>query len=132
MKVPVGPQDHAQGPADAPVTLVEYGDYQCPYCGEAYSVVRELQEQFGDDLRFVYRNFPLEQLHPNAMSAAATAEFAGDHGQFWQVHDALFEHQRELGLPLYERIVVRYGLSSDALRAALESGEYLARITGDS
>jgi protein-disulfide isomerase len=131
LKIPVGPDDHAQGRADAPVTLVEYGDYQCPYCGEAYPFIRTLQDRFGDDLRFIYRNFPIAEMHPHAMSAAATAEFAGAHDQFWQAHDAIYENQRQLGLPLYERIVTEHGLSPEDLRTSLQEGRFVPRITRD-
>jgi protein-disulfide isomerase len=89
-------QDHVRGPADAPVTLVEYGDFQCPYCGDAYPVVRDLAERFGDSLRFVFRHMPLDDLHPRAHAAALAAEAAGAQGAFWAMHDRLFEHQREL------------------------------------
>ena len=82
LKVPVGPDDHAQGPADAPVTLVEYGDYECSHCGRAYSIVKALQKRFGKQLRFVFRNFPLREIHPNAEVAAETAEFRRN---AWQV-----------------------------------------------
>src|SRR5580698_2751960 len=88
-------QDHTQGKTNAPWTLVEYGDYQCPSCGDAHSVVKQLQEHFGDQLRFVFRNFPLD-MHPYAEHAAETAEFAGAHGKFWEMHDLLFENQSNL------------------------------------
>ena len=95
---PVDPErDHARGPAKAPVTLVEYGDFQCPYCGEAYPVVNDLIERFGDQLRFVFRHMPLPDLHPRAPFAAEAAEAAGAQGRFWEMHDRLFEHQLELG-----------------------------------
>jgi protein-disulfide isomerase len=93
---PVGDGDHAQGPADAPVTLVEYGDFECPYCGRAYPIVKAVQAHFGPRLRFVFRNFPLTESHPHAAMAAASAEAAGDHGKFWEMHDLLFEHQDHL------------------------------------
>jgi len=94
---PVDPElDHVRGGADAAVTLVEYGDFQCPYCGEAYPVVRELQERFGDQLRFVFRHMPLPDLHPRAPFAAEAAEAAGAQKRFWEMHDRLFEHQLEL------------------------------------
>jgi NhaA family Na+:H+ antiporter len=94
---PVDPaRDHVRGPAGAPVTLVEYGDFQCPYCGEAYPVVNELIERFGDQLRFVFRHMPLADLHPRAPAAAEAAEAAGAQGLFWEMHDRLFEHQHEL------------------------------------
>jgi NhaA family Na+:H+ antiporter len=89
--------DHVRGAADAPVTLVEYGDFQCPYCGEAYPVVKHLLERFGDQLRFVFRHMPLADLHPRAPAAARAAEAAGAQGRFWEMHDRLFEHQLELG-----------------------------------
>ena len=84
-----------------PVTLVEYGDYECPYCGQAYPVIKAVQKHFAKRLRFVFRNFPLTQIHPNAESAAEAAEFAGAHGRFWEMHDGLYENQGSLGQPLY-------------------------------
>lgn len=131
LRIPVDEADHAQGPADAPVTLVEYGDYQCPYCGAAYPVVQRLQRRFGDELRFVFRNFPLEQLHPEAVAAAMTAEFGAAHARFWETHDALYENQEDLGGPMYESIVTELGLDADELQAALEAEAYADRIRGD-
>ena len=94
---PVDPaRDHVRGPDDAPVTLVEYGDFQCPYCGEAYPVVHELLRRFGDQVRFVFRHMPLPDLHPRSPAAAEAAEAAGAQGRFWEMHDHLFEHQLEL------------------------------------
>jgi protein-disulfide isomerase len=131
LRVPVDGTDHTQGPVDAPVTLVEYGDYQCPYCGAAYPVVKQLQERFGDDLRLVFRNFPLQQLHENAMSAALTAEFAATKGRFWEVHDALYENQDQLGPELYAAILTQVGVGAGELRAALESETYFAKVKKD-
>jgi protein-disulfide isomerase len=96
LTLPVGERDHAQGPATASVTLVEYGDYECPHCGRAYPIVKEVQRQLGDRLRFVYRNFPLSESHPHAEHAAEAAEAASAQGKFWEMHDFLFEHQRAL------------------------------------
>ncbi|MGA7870252.1 MAG: thioredoxin domain-containing protein [Candidatus Binatus sp.] len=96
LKPPVGANDHVQGPAKAPVTLVEYGDYECPYCGEAYPIVKALQERLGDQLRFVFRNFPLGEAHPHAEHAAEAAEGAGAQGKFWEMHDLLYENQDAL------------------------------------
>ena len=94
---PVDPaRDHIRGDADAPVTLVEYGDFQCPYCGEAYPVVNDLLERFGDRLAFVFRHMPLPDLHPRAPFAAEAAEAAAAQGRFWEMHDRLFEHQHQL------------------------------------
>ena len=131
LRNPVGPEDHVQGDENAAVTLVEYGDYQCPYCGAAYPIVKQFQEAFGSDLRFVFRNFPISDSHPNALSAAATAEFAASKGRFWEAHDALYEHQKRLGMPLYEQIVTHLGLAPDDLRDALESGAFEERIQAD-
>ena len=94
LTVPVGERDHSEGPLDAPVMLVEYGDYQCPYCGAAYPVVKRIQKELGDDLRFVFRNFPLTNAHPQAEWAAETAEAAAAQGKFWEMHDVLYENQR--------------------------------------
>jgi protein-disulfide isomerase len=93
---PLGDQDHILGPADAPVTLVEYGDYECPYCGMAYPIVASILKRMGDSLRFAYRHFALTQLHPHAEHAAETAEAAGSRGKFWEMHDILFQKQDAL------------------------------------
>ena len=111
----VSDQDHAQGSPAAPVTLVEYGDYQCPYCGEAYAAVREVQRRMGDQLRFVFRNFPLPQVHPNAILAAVFAESAGLAGDFWEAHDWLFEHQDRLDSAGLDDAATALGLDRDAL-----------------
>ena len=94
--LPVGARDHVRGPEDAPVTLLEYGDYQCPYSGMAHPIVKALLEATSSDLRFVFRNFPLSTIHPHAEGAAEAAEAAGAQGQFWEMHDWLFEHQDAL------------------------------------
>jgi Na+/H+ antiporter NhaA len=88
--------DHVRGPTDAPVTLLEYGDYECPYCGQAESVVRELLSSFGDDLRYVWRHLPLNDVHPHAQTAAEAAEAAAAQGKFWEMHDTLLAHQDAL------------------------------------
>src|SRR5215469_11549960 len=96
LAIPISDRDHAQGPAKAPLTLLEYGDYECPYCGQAYPVVKELQKHFGDRLRFVFRNFPLNTIHEHAGVAAQAAEAAAEQGKFWPMHDILYEHQQDL------------------------------------
>jgi protein-disulfide isomerase len=93
---PVGPRDHIKGPANAPVTLVEYGDFECPYCGAAYPIVKKVQELLADDLRFVFRHFPLAQIHIHAESAAEASEAAGAQERFWEMHDLLYENQQTL------------------------------------
>jgi protein-disulfide isomerase len=89
-------RDHIQGPAGAPVTLVEYGDYECPYCGAAYPIVKEVQARMRERLRFVFRNFPITTSHPHAEQAAEAAEASVGQGRFWEMHDALYENQRHL------------------------------------
>ena len=127
---PVGPRDHVQGPPNAPLTLVEYGDYECGYCGEAYLIVKEVQRALGDNLRFVFRNFPLGEAHPHAEHAAELAEAAADAGQFWPMHDLLYEHQNALG----DENLVAYGralaLPDETLRDAL-GGRYAGRVRED-
>ena len=89
-------RDHIQGPTDVSVTLLEYGDYQCPYCGAAYPIIKQVQAQMGDGLRFVFRNFPISTSHPNAEQAAEAAEAAAAQGKFWEMHDLLYENQARL------------------------------------
>jgi protein-disulfide isomerase len=96
LTMPVGQRDHRRGPENAAVTLVEYGDYECPHCGRAYPIVKEIERRLGDQLRFVFRNFPLTQSHPHAEHAAEAAEAAAGQGKFWEMHDSLFEHQQAL------------------------------------
>jgi len=131
LQVPVNSTDYVQGDPHAPVTLVEYGDYQCPACGAAFPIVKAVQTHFGKELRFVFRNFPLTQIHPEAESAAETAEFAGTHGHFWDVHDALYENQEALGLPLYLDLAEALDLPQKALREALETRAFRTKVRSD-
>src|SRR5579862_4735515 len=96
LTLPVTSRDHADGAADAAVTLVEYGDFECPHCGRAYPIVKAVQRELGHRLRFVFRPFPLAESHPHAQHAAEAAEAAAAQGAFWPMHDALFEHQQAL------------------------------------
>jgi protein-disulfide isomerase len=96
LKPPVSEKDHIQGSANAGIVLLEYGDYQCPHCGHAYPILKKIQKQLGDDLRFVFRNFPIEDSHPYAVQAAVASEAAALQNKYWQMHDALFEHQYDL------------------------------------
>jgi protein-disulfide isomerase len=124
LRTPVTSRDHIQGPEDAPLTLVEYGDYECPSCGSAYPIVKRVQEKFGKRLRFVFRNFPLSEIHPQAESAAETAEFAAAQGKFREMHDLLFENQEQLSEAFYSELAEELGLSPTAFRQALEVGKY--------
>ncbi len=131
LRVPVNEKDHLQGSPDAQCTLVEYGDYQCPHCGHAHPIVKRVQKHFGKKLCFVFRNFPLAEMHEHAESAAEVAEYAGAHGKFWQMHDALFANQEDLGGPLYSRLAEQFELSPQELRKAVENHEYLERVKAD-
>ena len=131
LKIPISSADHIQGDENAPVILVEYGDYQCPHCGMAYPIVKEVQKRFGKRLAFVFRNFPLNQIHPEAEDAAETAEFAAAQGKFWEMHDGIFENQAELGRPLLLELAEKLGLASDALDRALDDGKYTERVKED-
>jgi len=94
--LPVDGRDHVRGPADAPATLVEYGDYECSYCGLAHPIVEEVQRRLGRQLRFAFRHFPLAEIHPHAQPAAEAAEAAGAQGRFWEMHDLLYKNQHAL------------------------------------
>lgn len=131
LKIPVSSEDHRQGADDAAVTLVEYGDFECPFCRMAYPVVKRIQKHFGEQLRFVFRYFPLREMHPNAQAAAETAEFAGAHGKFWEMHDLLFENQERLGGALFLELAGKLELSAPELTQALEDGHYNARVRAD-
>ncbi|MCC6313570.1 MAG: thioredoxin domain-containing protein [Thermomicrobiales bacterium] len=128
---PVGPRDHAQGSADAPVTLVEYGDYECPFCGEAYGIVKQLQADEGSRLRFVFRNFPLTQSHPFAEKAAEAAEAAGAQGKFWEMHDMLYEHQDALEPQDLIAYATELGLDVERFTRDLDAGTYAERVRED-
>jgi protein-disulfide isomerase len=131
LTLPVGERDHVQGPAVAAVTLVEYGDYECPYCGEAYPIVKEVQRRLGDQLRFVFRNFPLAEMHPHAQHAAEAAEAAGAQEQFWPMHDALYEHQRALDDAHLRRQAAELGLDEGRFDRELSDHTYAGRVRED-
>jgi protein-disulfide isomerase len=131
LSVPVGPDDHSVGPEHAPLTIVEYGDYECPYCGQAFPIVQALQRDFGDSLRFIFRNFPLADMHPHAEQAAEMAEAVGRQGKFWEMHDLLYEHQRDLGGKALLGYVALAGADVDKAVAAIESGEPRQRVQRD-
>lgn len=131
LKAPVTPRDHILGPTEAPVTLVEYGDYECPHCGAAHPIVKRVLEHFGKNIRYVFRHFPLSQVHPNAQAAAESAEFAGAHGRFWEMHDGIYENQDRLGLPLLFALANALGLSEVSLRETLVNGTHAEKVKGD-
>ena len=128
---PVSANDHTEGPAGAPLTLVEYGDYQCPYCGAAYPVVKRLQKRLGKKLRFVFRNFPLTQAHPYALIAAEAAEAAALQGKFWEMHDLLFEEQALLEPEIIPSWAKRTGLNLAQFGNDIKQGVVAKRIQED-
>ena len=131
LSIPVSAEDHIQGDPAAECTLVEYGDYQCPYCGQAYPIVKKLQKHLGRRLSFVFRNFPLTQMHPWAESAAEVAEFAGANGKFWQMHDLLYENQPRFGNALFVELTEGLDLLPSQLQTAVAEGTYRPRVRAD-
>ncbi len=129
--LPVAKRDHIQGPIDAPMSLLEYGDYQCPYCGEAYPITKAVQEQLGDKLCFAFRNFPLVNSHPYAEHAAEAAEAAAAQGKFWPMHDLLFEHQDALDDESLAEYAATLGLDARRLIAEVLARVHTARIRDD-
>ena len=128
---PVSADDHRAGSDDAPVTLVEYGDYECPHCGVAYPVVQEIRRILGPDLRFVFRNFPLAQIHPHAQRAAEAAEAAAAQGEFWGMHDLLFENQDALEESDLLRYAAALSLDGERFARELSAGLYADRVRRD-
>jgi Na+/H+ antiporter NhaA len=124
-------RDHARGPEDAPVTLLEYGDYECPYCGQAEVVIRDLLESFGDDVRYVWRHLPLNDVHPNAQMAAEAAEAAAAQDAFWGMHDKLLEHQDELAPPDLTRYAEELDLDVERFWDDLRERVHAPRIAED-
>jgi protein-disulfide isomerase len=124
-------RDHVQGPADAAVTLLEYGDYECPFCGAAYPIVKQVQETMGERLRFVFRNFPITTAHPHAEQAAEAAEAAAAQGQFWPMHDLLYENQRHLETDDLIAYAGRLGLDVSRFQRELADHVHAARVRED-
>ncbi|HET7543258.1 MAG TPA: thioredoxin domain-containing protein [Polyangiaceae bacterium] len=136
LRPPVSEHDHVAGPADAPLTLLEFGDYQCPHCALADPVVRAIQKAFAEELRFVFRNFPLTEMHPAAEPAAEFAEGAAAQGKFWPAHDAIFAYSRRhgpesLGPSAFASIAAALQLDAVKLEADVASHRYLERIKND-
>jgi protein-disulfide isomerase len=124
-------RDHIQGPADAPVTLVQYGDYECPYCGAAYPIIKEVQARMGERLRFVFRNFPITTSHPHAEQAAEAAEAAAAQGRFWQMHDLLYENQRRLRDQDLRAYAQKLGLDVELFDKELDQHVHAERVHED-
>jgi protein-disulfide isomerase len=129
--LPMPDRDHIQGPIDAPIKLVEYGDYECPYCGQAYPVVKAIQKRLGNRLCFAFRNFPLTNMHPNAEHAAEAAEAADEQGRFWEMHDLLYEHQDALEDEDLAQYASALGLDARRLISEVQAEAHLSRVRED-
>lgn len=128
LTVPVSPIDHTLGPDHAPVTVVEYGDFECPNCKQAAPAVKLLLERFEEQVRFAFRNFPLVDVHPHALVAAQAAECAGAQGKFWQMHDLLFANQEHLKQKQLHGYAEQIGLDMARYTAEMDDEVYLQRV----
>jgi protein-disulfide isomerase len=131
LSVAVGKSDHAQGPENAPVTLVEYGDYQCPYCADVHPMIQSVAKTMGANLRFVFRHMPLNDVHPYAQYAAEAAEAAGAQGKFWEMHHAIYDHQSDLGSDLMHTLALTLELDMPRFEADMEARRYRPRVKRD-
>ena len=131
LTLPVAGRDHIQGPIDAAIALVEYGDYECPYCGEAHPIVKAIQKRLGNRLRFAFRNFPLVNSHLHAEHAAEAAEAAGAQGKFWEMHDILFEHQEALEDENLAEYAAALDLDAERLMREVLAGVHASRVRED-
>ena len=128
---PVSKRDHTIGPSNAEVVMVEYGDFECPYCAAAEPVFRALRETLSDSLLFAYRHFPLAEAHPHALHAAEAAEAAGAQGKFWEMHDAIYQQQSELGSDLLHQLAVKLKLNIEQFESDLDARRYRPRVKRD-
>jgi protein-disulfide isomerase len=128
LTVPVSKLDHAIGPADAPITIVEYGDYECPDCLNAQPIIAELRKRLGDRLRVVFRHFPKSSIHPRASAAAMAAEAAGEQGRFWEMHESLFKHQKTLESVDFTHLALQLGLEVYRFGREMESNAWARRV----
>ena len=129
--VPVTERDHTAGPSNAPVTLVEYGDFECPYCGRAEPIVESVRRHMGDNMRFVYRHFPLAEAHPHAQHAAEASEAAGAQGKFWEMHDILYANQRALENEDLITYAAKLGIDAERFLSELAAGAFTRKVRDD-
>ena len=128
---PVTDRDHSLGPADAPITIVEYGDYECPDCLNFVPIIEQVRRALGDRLRFVFRHFPRSSIHPHASVAAEVAEAAGDQGKFWEMHQALFAHQKELADIDFAHLALTLGLEIYKFETSRSQERHSRRVKSD-
>jgi protein-disulfide isomerase len=129
--LPVNNNDHIAGNSDAVIELVEYGDYECPYCGMAYPLVKVIQEKLGDDLKFIFRNFPLKKIHPHAFSASVATEAAARQGKFWEMHDLVFENQKSLDAETLFSLAASIGLDLGQFKEDIQQQELADKVERD-
>jgi protein-disulfide isomerase len=128
---PVNNKDHIQGKATAVIELVEYGDYQCPHCGHAYPILKNIQRSLGADLKFIFRNFPLSEAHPDAFNAALAAEAAGSQQKFWEMHDIIFENQQYLAIESLFLYAKKIGLDLHRFKDDIQTNLLSAKVEAD-
>lgn len=131
LKPAVNERDHLQGSASAPIEIVEYGDFQCPHCGAAYPVIKKMQEVFGNQIKFIFRNFPLSESHQYAKIAALAAEAAGLQGKYWEMHDAIYENQDQLNDDLLYELAQTLGLDEQQFEKDVQSPELNEKVEAD-
>jgi protein-disulfide isomerase len=131
LKIPVSTTDHAQGNLNADLVIIEYGDYQCPYCGAAYPVLKKLLKKFSGEVKFVFRNFPLSEMHEYALPAAIVAEAASLQDKFWEMHDAIYENQRNLNDQYLFTIAEKIGLDMEKFKSDIQKEELVNKIDAD-
>lgn len=131
LKPRVSHADHILGNGQADLTIVEYGDYQCPHCGEAHPIIKEMMAELGSQIRFVFRNFPLSEMHPYARPAALAAEAAALQGKFWEMHDAIYENQNLLSARLLLDIAEQLDLDMPKFKSDIQDQELLDRVDAD-
>jgi len=128
---PVSNTDHSYGNPDAILSLVEYGDFECPYCGRAYPIVKKIKQELGKDLKFVFRNFPLTKIHPNAFAAAVATEAAALQGKYWEMHDIVFEHQHSLDPENVFLLAGRIGLDLERFKHDIHDENLTGKVEKD-
>jgi protein-disulfide isomerase len=131
LKPDVSTTDHIQGNSDSDLIIVEYGDYQCPYCGAAYPVLKELMNQFGSQIKFVFRNFPLSEMHQYARPAALAAEAANSQGKFWKMHDAIYENQENLNESFLLELAEQLNLNIEQFKEDIQSPALAHKVDAD-
>jgi protein-disulfide isomerase len=131
LKPAVNNDDHIEGSLSAPVEIVEFGDYQCPYCGQAYPIIKDIQVLYEGQIKFIFRNFPLTEIHQHAFLAAQSAEAAALQGKFWEMHDAIYENQARLSEDLFLELATELGLDLEKFKKDVASAEVKEKVEGD-